>query len=152
MSAAHEKCARCGARSDALGVYETCTFNGPPHDWQSVAATGRLKPHEETWVLYDSEVICTSDRPDEAILSSDTIGAREDESLETKHARVLLAASAPEMARLLFDLEWLDDAKRDGESCPSCGAHRRRVGQVKYVGEHREDCPWLVLMRKAGVR
>lgn len=33
LPASHQVCNRCKARSDAFGVYETCSFNGPPHEW-----------------------------------------------------------------------------------------------------------------------
>jgi len=54
--------------------------------------------------------------------------------------RAKLAAAAPEMARLLLELEHSGSVA--GGTCPACGAHPR---------EHMTDCRWLAVMRKAGV-
>lgn len=59
-------------------------------------------------------------------------------------ARARLASAAPDMARLLLELEWCDD---DGHYCPSCGYSRFRTPQT-----HAPDCRLVAVLRKAGVR
>lgn len=59
---------------------------------------------------------------------------------EEVEARAKLAAAAPEMARLLLELEYVD-----GETwafCPSCGSR----------DEHASDCKLMAALRKAGVK
>lgn len=55
--------------------------------------------------------------------------------------RARIAACAPEALRMLESLEW------DAEGmCPVCSKTTDREHT------HRDDCPWLALMRKAGLR
>ncbi len=64
-------------------------------------------------------------------------------------ARAKLAAAAPEMARMLALLEWCGPwSAEDGPTCSRCRASRYYDGGA---GEHRSDCAWVALMRKAGV-
>lgn len=52
-----------------------------------------------------------------------------------------LASAAPDMARLLLELEWTFG---DIAACPSCIRW--------YPSGHADDCEWLRAMKKAGVR
>jgi hypothetical protein len=55
-----------------------------------------------------------------------------------------LAACAPEMARLLLDLEWAHQDPSWGPACPACDALER--------AGHGRDCRLERVLRKAGVR
>lgn len=48
-----QQCTKCGARSDALGIYESCTFNGPQHEWVDVAETHEMTPCDAP--IYEGE-------------------------------------------------------------------------------------------------
>ena len=82
----------------------------------------RVKPWEETWT--ESEV-WTFDQ--------------DDSPFDEVCTRVKLAAAAPEMARLLLDLEWMGEP--GGYRCPSCADYHR----------HRPNCRLVAVLRKAGV-
>lgn len=57
-----------------------------------------------------------------------------------------IAVCAPEALKMLLEREW-DDVADDGEShCSGCGCGERTHGS------HTPSCPWLALMRKAGLR
>lgn len=64
-------------------------------------------------------------------------------------ARVLLAAAAPDMARVLLAIEWAGAVgeRFDGfdPACPSCLTE-------KFTGKHAPDCALDAALRKAGVR
>jgi len=70
--------------------------------------------------------------------------------------RLRLAAAAPEMARLLLEVEFADTAgdSHEWHHCPGCGA-RRSVNEdgsaAPFHDSHRDDCRWVAVMRKAGV-
>jgi hypothetical protein len=55
--------------------------------------------------------------------------------------RAKLAAAAPDMARLLIEIEWQGDEVR--YRCPSCGGG---------TPGHESDCALDAVLRKAGVR
>ena len=61
---------------------------------------------------------------------------------EVYFAAFRLAATAPEMARVLLAVEW------DGGTCPSCGGTRDRHED----DGHADDCALDAVLRKAGVR
>ncbi len=55
-----------------------------------------------------------------------------------------LIAAAPDMARLLLQLEWASGPTVDLQNCGSCGAF--------YEDGHDPGCAWVATMQKAGVR
>jgi len=66
--------------------------------------------------------------------------------------RARLAATAPDMARLLLSTEWVSTEHDEGstpDQCASCGAFRM---DTQSFGAHEPDCQWLAVMRKAGIR
>lgn len=115
-----------------------------------------MKPWEETWHLAsDGEV------EDQIVANESGWVARffrwVTEPAEVVCARARLAACAPEMARLLLEAEFAQHPYGEPENgyCPWCegrsepGAHGMTYGMA---GVHRDDCPWLALMKKAGIR
>jgi hypothetical protein len=58
------------------------------------------------------------------------------------HDRAILASAAPDMARLLLELERASESYARMTSCYMCD---RLEG-------HKDSCEWLRVMRKAGVR
>ena len=72
--------------------------------------------------------------------------------------RANLAAAAPEMARLLLELEWGGSAWDYGgskETCLTCsamaGSKFSDGATMREPDQHETDCRWLALMKKAGV-
>jgi hypothetical protein len=90
-----------------------------------------LKPYEETWHSID-DGMCVGLVP-ESLHGCRLHNATEDEAVAK------LAACGPEMARMLLAYEF-----NEYETCEYCYAERG--------DEHRDDCAWLILMRKAGLR
>jgi hypothetical protein len=60
-------------------------------------------------------------------------------------ARETIAACAPEALRMLLDAEYADFNQCETRSC--C-----RWCMALYGTTHADSCPWLALMKKAGVR
>ena len=103
-----------------------------------------MKPWEETWESYwDSDYAVTLKRSDGARLGIISAGGPEGV------ARAKLAAAAPDLARVLLDLE------RQGvfhqRQCSSCFQHNPG-DPVPTVVEHRSGCKLDAALRKAGVR
>jgi len=122
-----------------------------------------MKPWEETWTA--------TERSDEGC--NDVINGQPTEVfLKGGSDRFNLALAAPEMARLLLELEWagcnceLDSGGED--ACPVChedapSEHkiparrldaftREEAHTVKRGGVHAKDCTLATLLVKAGVR
>lgn len=103
-----------------------------------------MKPWEETWTS-DGESIR---RVGDGHFRLDAVGVGAE-----SEARAKLAAAAPEMARLLLELEAVSDYYES--KCPVCGAvadihHADARGRVWRV-EHEPSCRWVAVLRKAGV-
>lgn len=99
------------------------------------------KVWEETWVQTQSCCIrLATTVPTIAWFAAE--GSR-DGDLDCDRAR--LAAAAPEMARLLLQLEWTQGGVWDPAGCHVCLGGRDSGG-------HKPDCAYDALMRKAGVR
>ena len=113
------------------------------------------KPHEETWernadinggiengaypiARFTSSVADESPRPDWA---------------EHNDARAQLAACAPEMARMLLDLESAG-VQEDQVTmcCPVCGGGEPYAPPKHDKPTHRKACALVALLEKAGVR
>lgn len=100
------------------------------------------KPWEETWEALGPHV----GTADEEILRSTT------EHEPTAWARARLAAAAPDMVRVLLEMEW-----KPLGTCPGCGGLGEAIpdnpmtGPVAATG-HRPDCALDAALRKAGVR
>ena len=70
-----------------------------------------------------------------------------------------LAAAAPDMARVLLAIEWVDTSGEYQERCPSCQCRTElppdgRVGALVklHPGEHSASCELVAALRKAGLR
>lgn len=94
-----------------------------------------MKPvWEEEWTLSDMNVrsgFAYVDFPDGRYIDG-------------KVERLRLASAAPDMARLLLRLEHVPSDSGDDDWCVFC----RRVANIP----HADDCEWLRVMKKAGVR
>jgi hypothetical protein len=92
----------------------------------------------------------------------DSLRGHEDDEL----ARARLASAAPEMARTLLALEWINEDIY-GPFCPSCNAVRynewrelsmsdaemwEHIRRVPGDNDHHADCALDAALRKAGVR
>jgi hypothetical protein len=96
-----------------------------------------MKPWEETWGFAATGCHDGSHRGDD--LTYCVAFGHGDEEV----ARARLAAAAPDMARLLLALEVVGD---DGPGfCPACG-------RLRPDEPHKDDCRWVAVLRKAGVR
>lgn len=111
------------------------------------------KPWEETWEAEahgnacecSSRVRLVGDSTEGGELFFANDGAR----AVAMHARLKLAAAAPEMARMLDRLEWTANL---GQNTYGCGICSREVSRTAKRSEHYPDCELLALLRKAGVR
>lgn len=112
------------------------------------------KPWEENWRLDDANPVVRlhDNEPIAEFEGDEDLGDSEqnyEQNYERDMARARLAACAPEMARLLLELECVD---LHGNRCPCCTATQFRRSQVDYELIHKDGCEWLALMKKAGVR
>lgn len=113
-----------------------------------------VKPHEETWRLGPGGLGLEHLREVDGEEEWCQFG-----SLDGPQAE--LAACAPEMARLLLELEFVDTSDGEyAERCPSCQGRERlppdgRAGlpfRPLPAGKHAADCKLDALLRKAGLR
>jgi hypothetical protein len=89
---------------------------------------------EETWRADDLDVLGTHEHCDDfpvAEVQGTSMGLE----------RAKLAAAAPEMARMLVELEW--SGSEQVHQCASCFAY-------KHEG-HADNCRLVAVLRKAGV-
>ena len=92
-----------------------------------------MKPWEEIWLYGHNEgAHFLSCAPQE---TTAVFGGADPE------ARARLASAAPDMARLLLSIEIVGDG---AGYCPACG-------QLRPDEPHKDDCDWLMALRKAGV-
>lgn len=106
------------------------------------------KPWEETWKnkIYRGELRLV----DEHGMMTDNLAWFGDsdekgEAFDIARARCQLASAAPDMARLLLELEWTGE-RQEEQCCPSCFA------EVRRKEPHAPDCALATALRKAGVR
>lgn len=66
----------------------------------------------------------------------------------TTGAQMRLASAAPEMARVLLEIEW---SARDGTMCPSCNGDIAPAYAAAEFG-HADACELDAAIRKAGLR
>lgn len=163
-----------GRLRDALAKLDAAGQSG-----KGGAMSDAPKPWEETWTWIDGE-----EAEDEFPEQGGTLYALRPDGrpdcdrriIETdsgvyppKGAERALIAAAPEMARLLLDLEWAgwnQEGYDPSDACPSCGQHppskfivpARRIDAYTRVEAHEEirgghapDCRWVAVLRKAGV-
>lgn len=73
----------------------------------------------------------------------------EGEDLALSGKRATLAACAPEMARMLLGRAVYSPSSIPGvdNGCDWCDCIKDDI-----MGQHRDDCPWLALMKKAGLK
>ena len=106
-----------------------------------------MKPHEEIWHYWSYE----GDSPTHhasfcaegsaaSIDGHECAGVTNGSSEGHAKARARLASCAPEAIRMLLEEEW-DYVGR----CPWCK-------ECSCCDGHADDCKWLALMKKAGVR
>lgn len=96
-----------------------------------------MRPLEETWVVDD-------DIPPVQVLSQSGEEICELPTRDT--ARASMIAAAPDMARVLLDIEW----EGINGHCPSCMGSRYIPGGER--APHRHYCALDASLRKAGVR
>lgn len=92
-----------------------------------------MKIWEEEWALADDRVLVVGNAFEPTYHGDANMVAR-----------AKLAAAAPEMARLLFDLA------ENYRECPACGTHEHDVCAELGVG-HRPGCRIVAALEKAGV-
>lgn len=92
-------------------------------------------------------------------------GASPFNPLPEDQARAQLASAAPDMARVLLEVEWCGsvniDIEWDSPACSSCGGVDpdqwtddtvRRIEREGFTVGHAPDCALEACLRKAGVR
>jgi hypothetical protein len=125
--------------------------------------TDMKKPWEEAWKIGASEFgpwNVVNDRGNRVATVGDGCSNRD---------AARLIAAAPDMARLLLEYEWSASAGYEGEyaACPSCGGiyPQNWDEDVEILGQpgaslrghnshrdHKSDCAWVAVMKKAGLR
>ncbi len=123
---------------------------------ERAAASRTRKPHEETWRTHapadqSLAIWLDNDRPSGPILRG--AGFDVPATRPMIDARMKLAACAPEMARMLLDLE--AHTTHEETVCASCGGPQRfeaaaAMGRPNF--DHTSTCALDALLRKAGVR
>jgi hypothetical protein len=119
-----------------------------------------MKTHEETWDERGERIdLCEEQKPYGVVAVKMIATFHCTEGDCTEAARAKLAAAAPDMARLLLELQAVDTS--DGEyreRCPSCQDKTMlppdgKIGTPYDVhpGEHSKDCKLIAVLRKAGV-
>lgn len=73
------------------------------------------------------------------------------EANEQDVARARLASAAPDMARVLLEIEWQYRERSDPPQCPVCLGERPRDSKP-WRGGHVEGCSLEAALIKAGVR
>lgn len=112
-----------------------------------------MKPWEETWRVGDvgDEQTIFGQYGGQAVAEFEIDGDWDDTSEDQDDyaysaQRTRLAAAAPEMARLLLEVQ---HTRCQGDwcgGCPICGWLKGDCGQ-----DHKDDCRLLAVLRKAGV-
>lgn len=119
-----------------------------------------MKPWEETWraEIWTHDVgdpiwAIWTDAPREVV----SVGVPFAEFDRNEPERAKLAAAAPEMARLLLELQWSGSSEGIRSEflprCPVCSGHRDNpfTGASGWEGGHKSDCRLAEVLRKAGV-
>jgi hypothetical protein len=114
-----------------------------------------MKTHEETW----TRVLWMHDHNQDPIygIESDAIPKKVDDHFcefsAGEHARSQLAAAAPEMARLLLDVQWTPTGYDHEPCCPVCTMSKPRVQRddANFTHGHSKDCAFVAVLVKAGV-
>lgn len=110
-----------------------------------------MEPWEHTWHVDESGTLIRDER-DYRIAETIELDIPPQEQSNAR-----LAAAAPEMARLLLELEWGGEPVRaiagPIATCPSCLGMRPQLSRdAGPRGGHRKDCRLIAVLRKAGVR
>lgn len=142
------------------------------HNARGAARTPEPKPWVETWFtsMKGSGIQLCREVPDDEDAEDLNLIARsfEQPSGDLQLARMDLAAAAPEMARLLLEIEWSEDSCLfcSGDHpyldirLPSMGpsiiplpskADIEEAKQRPMLGGHAESCRLVAVLRKAGV-
>lgn len=139
-----------------------------------------VKPWEETWFWDDARCEIVRKYPDDeehrrvglagAFDSTDPVVETDSGIYGPREGYRELIAAAPEMARLLLELQWAGGYGDDGGTnpcCPACNAdaplkvhfpakridaYTRTEARDEVIGgKHRDDCRLVAVLRKAGV-
>lgn len=77
------------------------------------------------------------------------------DACEDTHQVADMIAAAPEMARLLLELEWISQETDEGALQPQCMIcevrHEWDWRSQSWTNTHAPDCRWAAVLRKAGV-
>ncbi len=111
------------------------------------------KPWEETWLYFEPNAGFpgfAAEIGDGKLRVFESHAGEDDD-----RPRAVLAAAAPEMARLLLTLE--ERQTYEETTCATCdgpSAHNgaRHPETLIWHIEHEPDCQWVAVLRKAGVR
>ncbi len=115
-----------------------------------------MKPWEETWSAEDN-VVTFDDRGEHERHASEGVFGRFQsgaydliDSTERDNERARLAACAPDLVRVLLDVEWAGRNQWGIAVCPRCGGEEYFEGELRTG--HLEYCALDAALRKAGVR
>lgn len=113
------------------------------------------KPWEEDWYpLEDTAGELDVYRDLDAEGSRTRVLASDNARPEDK-ARAKLAAAAPEMARLLLEVQWTPTGYDHEPCCPICSMSMPRRpedrDEARFPHGHAKDCTLLAVLKKAGV-
>lgn len=105
------------------------------------------KPHEVDWLVLPAEF-----GPWRVVSKRGHIMATVGDGCSTRADGADLVAAAPEMARLLLDLEWQGGDVAGNAICPSCCADKYPPGDWNAKPVHRPDCKLDALIERLGLR
>lgn len=123
-----------------------------------------MKAHEETWDERGERIdLCEEEKPYGMVAKYmiATFHCHQDKGDCNEAARAKLAAAAPEMARLLLEVQWASQEGDEGALSPQClfceayaNARWEVPGDVTsrlLRDDHKPDCKLIAVLRKAGV-
>lgn len=106
-----------------------------------------MKPWEENWIEFEANAgfpAFAAKVSGQELRVFESLSGDDDDI-----SRARLAAAAPDMARVLLEIEW------DGEDsrCPDCGGLNPKFWPNRAQPEdgHKKDCKLDAALRKAGV-
>lgn len=109
------------------------------------------KPWEEDWELRHEGAVVGVAGQEEKDIASAPYGSEAPDL----RARLRFLSAAPDMARLLLELEWADGERA---ACPICGGWMRRADETRATTAdgsrigHERGCRLLAALTKAGIR
>lgn len=100
---------------------------------------------EETWTAEPE-----NDEPDSLWMVLDSESPRCLVADTISEAQSRLIAAAPDMARVLLEVEWSAQNQYGQAQCPSCRGDEYKDGEPRTG--HEEHCALFAALQKAGVR